>query len=113
MRALGASLGVVSGRYQERRSHMDALRRELSKELRWVEEALGSFPPPSSSSSSPSSPGGDGGGGGGGPNVSFSAVLFSNNEVNEALKELLNRSCGGELLSSGIDLDLSDAGQQR
>lgn len=94
--AFSGSLAAVSERYQERQDHFDTLRQELSHELRWVQEAVGSFKMD--------------GGGGGYPNCSFSSVF--NNDVNEALKELLNRSCGGELLS-GIDLDLTEASQQR
>uniref|UniRef100_A0A3B5AYS9 Death-associated protein kinase 3-like n=1 Tax=Stegastes partitus TaxID=144197 RepID=A0A3B5AYS9_9TELE len=96
MQAFGCSLSAVSDRYQERQNHFDALRVELSNELRWVQEVMGSFPLD--------------GGGGGYPNCSFSTVF--NNDVNEALKELLNRSCGGELLS-GINLDFTETGQQR
>ncbi|KAA8579333.1 hypothetical protein FQN60_010673 [Etheostoma spectabile] len=95
MQAFSSSLGAVSSRYQERQSHFDALRLELSNELKWVQEVMGSVPTE--------------GGGRGYPNCSFSTVF--NNDVNEALKELLNRSCGGELLS-GINLDF-ETGQQR
>lgn len=97
MRAVHMSVSAVGTRYQERKNHFDALRQELSDELKWVQEVVGSFPV-------------DGGGGGGYPNCSFSTVF--NNDVNEALKELLNRSCGGELLS-GINLDFTETGQQR
>lgn len=99
VQAFSSSLGAVAGRYQERQSHLDALRLELAHELRWVQEVMGS---------SPSSAGGRAGtGGGGGLNgCSFSTAF--NNDVNEALKELLNRSCEGEL----INLEL-DSGQQR
>ncbi|KAI4830769.1 hypothetical protein KUCAC02_002382 [Chaenocephalus aceratus] len=95
MQAFSSSLDGISNRYQERQNHFDSLRQELSNELKWVQEVMGSFPMD--------------GGGGGYPNCSFSTVF--NNDVNEALKELLNRSCGGELLS-GINLDL-ETGQQR
>ncbi|CAM9181101.1 unnamed protein product, partial [Lampetra planeri] len=96
MQAFSSSLGGVSSRYQERQSHLDDLRLELSQELKWVQEMMEAFPVA--------------GGGGGYSNCNFSTVF--NNDVNEAMKELLNRSCGGELLS-GIKLDLSEPGQQR
>jgi len=99
MRAVHVGLTAVGNRYRERQGHFEALRHELSNELKWVQEVVGSFPP-----------GGGGGGAGGHPNCSFSSVF--NNDVNEALKELLNRPCGGELLS-GINLDLTESGQQR
>ncbi|XP_029354623.1 death-associated protein kinase 2a isoform X1 [Echeneis naucrates] len=96
MQAFSSGLSAISDRYQERQNHFDALRLELSNELKWVQEVIGSFPTD--------------GGGGGYPNCNFSTVF--NNDVNEALKELLNRSCGGELLS-GINLDFTETGQQR
>lgn len=95
VQAFSSSLDAVAGRYQERQSHLDALRLELANELRWVQEVMGS-----------SSSGGGSSGGGGFNGCSFSASF--NNDVNEALKELLNRSCEGEL----INLEL-DSGQQR
>ncbi|XP_071390504.1 death-associated protein kinase 2a [Centroberyx affinis] len=98
MQGVSAGISAVSNRYQERKNHFDALRLELSNELKWVQEVVGSFPLD------------EGGGGGGYPNCNFSTVF--NNDVNEALKELLNRSCGGELLS-GINLDFTETGQQR
>ncbi|TNN35285.1 Death-associated protein kinase 3 [Liparis tanakae] len=85
--AFGCGLGAVGSRYRERQSRFDALRLELSRELQWVQEVMGSLP---------ADGGGGGGGGGAFPGCSFSTVF--NDDVNEALKELLNRSCGGELL---------------
>uniref|UniRef100_A0A3B4X6Y1 non-specific serine/threonine protein kinase n=1 Tax=Seriola lalandi dorsalis TaxID=1841481 RepID=A0A3B4X6Y1_SERLL len=96
MQAFSCGLSAISSRYQERQNHFDALRFELSNELKWVQEEMSSFPMD--------------GGGGGYPNCNFSTVF--NNDVNEALKELLNRSCGGELMS-GINLDFTETGQQR
>lgn len=95
MQAFSCSLGAISSRYQERQSRFDALRLELSNELKWVQEAMGTLPAD--------------GGEGGYPSCSFSTAF--NNEVNDALKELLNRSCGGELLS-GVNVDF-ETGQQR
>ncbi|KAM6980401.1 death-associated protein kinase 3-like [Aplochiton taeniatus] len=97
MRAMDVNISAASARYQERRDHFDSLRQELSNELKWVQEVVGSFPV-------------DGVGGGGYTNCNFTTVF--NNDVNEALKELLNHSCGGDLLS-GINLDFTEAGQQR
>ncbi|XP_058485325.1 death-associated protein kinase 2a [Solea solea] len=96
MQVFSCSLTAISSRYNERLSHFDALRLELSNELKWVQEVMASFPMD--------------GGSGRYPNCNFSTVF--NNDVNEALKELLNRSCGGELLS-GINLDFTEPGQQR
>lgn len=96
MQAFRCGLDAVSERYQERQSHFDTLRLDISNELKWMQEVVGSFPVD--------------GGSGAYPNCSFSTVF--NNDVNEALKELLSRSCGGELLS-GINLDFTETGQQR
>lgn len=87
VQAFGCGLAAVAGRYQERQKHFDLLHEELSHELKWVQEVMGSCPV-------------DGGGGGYGH--AFSTAL--NNDVNEALTELLNRSRGGDLLS-GINLE--------
>ncbi|XP_072321363.1 death-associated protein kinase 2a [Eucyclogobius newberryi] len=97
MCAFSSNLDAVSDQYQERQKHFDLLRSELSNELKWVQEVVGTFPLDTT-------------GGGSYPGCNFSNVL--NNDVNDVLKELLSRSCGGELLS-GINLDLSDTGQQR
>lgn len=91
MQAFSCSLSAISSHYQERQNHFDTLRVELSNELKWVQEVMGTFPVE--------------GGGGGYPSCTF------NSDVNEALKELLNRSRGGELLS-GINLDF-EMGQHR
>ncbi|CAL9702124.1 unnamed protein product [Knipowitschia caucasica] len=95
MSAFSSSLDTISGQYQERHKHFEELRSELSHELKWVQEVVGSFPLDTTGSF---------------PACNFSNVL--NNDVNEALKELLSRSCGGELLT-GINLDLAATGQQR
>uniref|UniRef100_A0A3P8VB99 non-specific serine/threonine protein kinase n=1 Tax=Cynoglossus semilaevis TaxID=244447 RepID=A0A3P8VB99_CYNSE len=94
IQAFGHSLNSVCSRYKERMSNFDLLQQELSEELKWVQEVMASFPMD--------------GGVSGYPN--FCTVI--NNDVNEALKELLKRSCGGELLS-GMNLDFTEPGQQR
>ncbi|XP_045081358.1 death-associated protein kinase 3 [Coregonus clupeaformis] len=108
MKVVDVSISNVSARYQERKSHFDALRQELSDELKWVQDVVGSF----GVTDGVGGVGGGGGGGGGGgyPNCNFSTVF--NNDVNEALKEMLNRSCGGDLLS-GISLNFTESGLKR
>uniref|UniRef100_A0A8C1Q7I8 Death-associated protein kinase 2a n=1 Tax=Cyprinus carpio TaxID=7962 RepID=A0A8C1Q7I8_CYPCA len=83
MRSVDASVSRVSERYKERQTRYEALQKELCAELQWVQEEMGSFQVTF-------------------PNCSFSSVF--NIDVNEALKELLNRSCGGDLLT-GSNLD--------
>uniref|UniRef100_A0A3Q2XK41 non-specific serine/threonine protein kinase n=2 Tax=Hippocampus comes TaxID=109280 RepID=A0A3Q2XK41_HIPCM len=77
MQSFSSSLSGISSRYQERQNHFDALKQELSNELTWLQEVMGS---------SPNDAGGD-------YHIGNLTTVF-NNEVNEALKELLNRSCG-------------------
>ncbi|KAA0723275.1 Death-associated protein kinase 3 [Triplophysa tibetana] len=78
MRSVDTSVSRISERYKERQMHYEALQTELCAELQWVQEVVGSFQVTF-------------------PNCSFSSVF--NTDVNEALKELLNRSCGGDLLT--------------
>ncbi|XP_030621829.1 death-associated protein kinase 2 isoform X3 [Chanos chanos] len=92
LRAADASLAGISGRYLERQTHLSSLRQELNAELRWLQEVMSSLR-------------GEGGNGHSAIN-SFTPGL--NNEVNEALKELLNRACGGELCS-GAKADVSES----
>lgn len=83
MRSVDASVSRVSERYKERQTHYEALQKELCAELQWLQEVVGSFQVTF-------------------PNCSFSSVF--NIDVNEALKELLNRSCEGDPLT-GNNLD--------
>uniref|UniRef100_A0A8C1FC51 non-specific serine/threonine protein kinase n=1 Tax=Cyprinus carpio carpio TaxID=630221 RepID=A0A8C1FC51_CYPCA len=83
MQSVDASISRVSERYKERQTRYEALQKELCDELQWVQEVVGSFQVTF-------------------PNCSFSSVF--NTDVNEALQELLNRSCGGDLLT-GSNLD--------
>ncbi|XP_072526912.1 death-associated protein kinase 2 isoform X1 [Salminus brasiliensis] len=79
LRATDASLTSISSRYLERQAHLSSLREELNTELRWLQEVMGSIE-------------------GEVENGTHCSTL--NNEVNEALKELLSRACGGELRCS-------------
>uniref|UniRef100_A0A8C9SIR2 non-specific serine/threonine protein kinase n=2 Tax=Scleropages formosus TaxID=113540 RepID=A0A8C9SIR2_SCLFO len=90
VKAVDCSLASISGKYVDRKTHFDSLRQELSSELKWVQDVMTSFQIDVDNK--------------GISNRSFSS--FFNNDINEALKELLNQSCGGELLS-GINLDLN------
>uniref|UniRef100_A0A8C7L0M5 Death-associated protein kinase 2a n=1 Tax=Oncorhynchus kisutch TaxID=8019 RepID=A0A8C7L0M5_ONCKI len=43
MKVVDVSVSDVSARYQERKKHFDALRQELSDELKWVQDVVGSL----------------------------------------------------------------------
>ncbi|XP_040018435.1 death-associated protein kinase 3-like [Gasterosteus aculeatus] len=43
LKSMDASLESISGKYDHRQSQLDALRQELSTELRWLEEVMGSL----------------------------------------------------------------------
>ncbi|XP_015199198.1 death-associated protein kinase 3 [Lepisosteus oculatus] len=95
MKMVDSSLACISGRYMERRSHFESLSRELSSELKWIQDVTGSFQLGNIN--------------GGHSNGDFASVF--NNDVNEALKELINGSCTGDLLST-INLDITESSHQ-
>lgn len=72
LRTADASLSSISGRYLTREEHLSSLRQELNAELRWLQEVMESL-------------NGDAG------DMRLGSVSTLNNEVNEALKELLSR----------------------
>uniref|UniRef100_A0A8C2IWE0 Death associated protein kinase 2 n=1 Tax=Cyprinus carpio TaxID=7962 RepID=A0A8C2IWE0_CYPCA len=78
LRTTDASLASIDSRYLTREAHLSSLRQELNAELRWLQEVMGSL-------------NGEAG------NKGFGSISALNNEVNEALKELLSRACGGDL----------------
>lgn len=78
LRATDANLDNISKSYVERQAHLSCLREELDAELRWLQEVVGSMK-------------GEVG------NGTLCSTPALNNEVNEALKELLSRTCAGEL----------------
>ncbi|XP_061102061.1 death-associated protein kinase 3-like isoform X1 [Conger conger] len=94
MRATEAGLAAVGGRFLERTSRLEALRGELSAELRWVQDVMGSLRA-------------DGGRDGRRGNGEPPAVANDDDvSVNETLKELLGRPhC--------IGLETTGTGQQR
>lgn len=78
LRTTDANLASIDRRYLTREAHMNSLRQELNAELRWLQEVMGSL-------------NGEAG------NRGLGSISALNNEVNEALKELLRRACGSEL----------------
>lgn len=77
MKAVDASLESISGKYHQRQSQLNTLRQELDSELQWLHEVMNSLHPEGANGS-----------------VHSSSL---HKEVNQALKELLHRSCGGGL----------------
>ncbi|XP_026058544.1 death-associated protein kinase 2 isoform X2 [Carassius auratus] len=78
LRTTDTSLASIDSRYLTREAHLGSLRQELNAELRWLQEVMGSL-------------NGEAG------NKGFGSISALNNEVNEALKELLSKDCGGDL----------------
>lgn len=77
MRAVDASLESISGKYLQRQSQLSSFRQELTAELHWLQEVTGSLHPEGANG-----------------HIHSSSL---NKEVNQALKEMLHTSCGGEL----------------
>ncbi|XP_041074841.1 death-associated protein kinase 2 isoform X1 [Polyodon spathula] len=91
VKTVDSSITDITGKYMERKSHFEALGQELLSEVKWVQDVMSSFQMDH--------------GNGSFSNGDFASVF--NKDVNEALKELLNSSCSGELLS-GMNLDLTE-----
>lgn len=77
MKGVDASLESISGKYHRRQSQLDSLRQELNSDLQWLQEVTSSL-------------NADGANG----SIHSSSL---NTDVKQALKELLHRSCRGEL----------------
>lgn len=79
IQAAGASLGGVARKLDHLQAQFEALRQELSTDLQWIQELVGSFQLESGSSDSPGS-------------------VF-HRDTSESLSELLGRSCTEEVLA--------------
>uniref|UniRef100_A0A8C5M4E9 non-specific serine/threonine protein kinase n=1 Tax=Leptobrachium leishanense TaxID=445787 RepID=A0A8C5M4E9_9ANUR len=90
MRLVGSSLGNLSGRYSELESRYDNLNKELTQDLKWIQELVQGFQ------------GGNAGYCGG----NFVSVL--NRDLSDSFMDLLNRSCSEDLLE-GLNLRITDA----
>ncbi|KAM6426515.1 death-associated protein kinase 2 isoform 1-T1 [Liasis olivaceus] len=84
VQAVGANLAGVTGKYIDLQSHYELLSKELSEELRWMQDLTGSFWP-------------EGRAEGHAP-ASFSCVFRK--DIDDSLMELLNRSCCEEFLAA-------------
>lgn len=75
IKATEASLDIISSRYMERQAQLSTLSEELNSELRWLQEMMSSLNGEVDNGGHCSSP-------------------DLNIQVNEALKEMLSRTCG-------------------
>lgn len=80
LRDMEAGLGSISGTFSQRQGQLDSLRLELDSELRWLQEVMSSLHPE-------------------GAEGALSGGLDS--DVKQALSELLQHSCRGELRPEG------------
>ncbi|NWW72163.1 DAPK3 kinase, partial [Climacteris rufus] len=92
IRAVGANLTGVSGKYSELQGQYESLRQELSEELKWIQDLMSSFQLENEAC----------------VNGNFDSVF--NRDVNESLMELLNRSRCEEFLA-GLNLDMAEPNQ--
>ncbi|GAA6105057.1 death-associated protein kinase 2 isoform X1 [Tachysurus ichikawai] len=77
IKATEASLDIISARYMERQAKLSSLSEEINTELRWLQELMSSL-------------------NGEVENGERCSTPDLNNQVNEALKEILSNSCGEE-----------------
>ncbi|XP_063170403.1 death-associated protein kinase 2 [Candoia aspera] len=94
VRAVGANLAGVTGRYLDLQAHYELLSKELSEELRWIQDLTGSFWP-------------EGTGEGHAP-ADFGCVFHK--DINDSLMQLLNRSCCEEFLAA-LNLGMTKSSQ--
>ncbi|NWV67327.1 DAPK3 kinase, partial [Malurus elegans] len=92
IKAVGASLTGVSGKYAELQGHYESLRQELSEELKWIQDLMSSFQLENEAC----------------VNGNFDSVFHK--DINESLMELLNRSRCEEFLA-GLNLDVTESHQ--
>ncbi|KAM8973622.1 death-associated protein kinase 2 [Pelodytes ibericus] len=90
MHMVGTNLGNLSGKYSELQARYDNLSKELSDDLKWIQDLVHGFH------------GGDAGYCGG----NFAAVL--NRDLSESFMDLLNRSCSEDLLER-LNLQITDS----
>lgn len=94
IQAVGANLAGVAGRYLGLQSHYEQLSKELSEELKWVQDLTGGFWPEGSPQ--------------GHAPASFGCVFQK--DLNDSLMELLNRSCCEEFLAA-LNLGMTKSSQ--
>ncbi|XP_069758982.1 death-associated protein kinase 3-like isoform X2 [Narcine bancroftii] len=91
MKGVTGVLNAVGAKYDELASHFESLNQEISAELKWVQEVIGSFQAKQIDEDY--------------RNGDFSSVF--NKDLNETLKDLLNGTCSGELVTGLTALEPS------
>ncbi|XP_067871381.1 death-associated protein kinase 2 isoform X3 [Heterodontus francisci] len=84
IKGVNNTLNTVDAKYAELQSQFESLNQEISAELKWVQEVISSFQTEHVSE--------------GYMNGDFASVF--NKDLNETLKDLLNSTCNGELITS-------------
>ncbi|XP_038640146.1 death-associated protein kinase 2 isoform X1 [Scyliorhinus canicula] len=84
MKGVSSMLNTVDAKYAQLKSQFDSLSQEISAELKWVQDAIGSFQTERGSDGCRSE--------------DFASVF--NKDLNETLMDLLNGTCNGELITS-------------
>ncbi|XP_027765436.1 death-associated protein kinase 2, partial [Empidonax traillii] len=92
IKAVDAGLTGVAGRYTSLQGQYESLRQELSEELRWIQDLMSGFQLENEA----------------GVNRNFDSVFSK--DVNESLRELLNRSRCEEFLA-GLNLGVAESQQ--
>ncbi|XP_066491028.1 death-associated protein kinase 2 isoform X1 [Tiliqua scincoides] len=94
IRAVGANLATITGKYVDLQSHYESLRQEVSEELKWIQDFTSSFQLENGSETYTTG--------------NFGTVF--NKDINESLMELLNRSCCEEFLAA-LNLGVAKSSQ--
>ncbi|NXP26003.1 DAPK3 kinase, partial [Scytalopus superciliaris] len=92
VKAVGASVAGMAGRYTELQGHYEALRQELAEELKWIQDLMSGFQLENE----------------GCLNGNCDSVF--NRDINESLTELLNRSRCEEFLA-GLNVGVAESHQ--
>ncbi|XP_062439755.1 death-associated protein kinase 2 isoform X4 [Rhea pennata] len=92
IKTVGTSLTGITGKYTDLQCQYESLSRELSEELKWIQDLMSSFRMENGNETC--------------VNGNFDSVF--NKDINESVMELLNRSCCEEFLA-GMNLDVAES----
>ncbi|XP_032302732.1 death-associated protein kinase 2 isoform X4 [Coturnix japonica] len=94
IKAVGASLTVITGKYAALQSQYESLSQEISEDLKWIQDLMSNFQLENGNEAC--------------VNGNFDSVF--NKDINESLTDLLNRSCCEEFLA-GLNLSVAESNQ--